>query len=106
MFRTQSKVINIFPLDVKEKLERGEKIEIIDVREHDEVRQGKIPGAKHIRLSELPCRLNEIDPDTETIFVCRSGNRSGLACEYLMSRGYGNVKNMMGGMLNWTGEIE
>lgn len=106
MFRTASKVINILPLDVKERMAKGEKLNIIDVRENEEVVQGKIPGAKHIRLSELPDRLHEIDPNVETIMVCRSGNRSGKACEYLLNQGYRNVKNMMGGMLNWEGEIE
>ncbi|MFC4767204.1 rhodanese-like domain-containing protein [Effusibacillus consociatus] len=98
--------MNILPLDVKERLEKGEKLNIIDVREDQEVATGKIPGSKHIRLSEIPDRLHEIDPNVETIMVCRSGNRSGKACEYLMSRGYRNVKNMMGGMMNWEGDIE
>lgn len=99
-------VINILPFDVKQRLERGEKLNIIDVRENEEVAAGKIPGAKHIRLSEVPDRLDEIDPNLETIIVCRSGNRSGKACEYLMSQGYTKTKNMMGGMLNWEGHVE
>jgi rhodanese-related sulfurtransferase len=103
---TSSKVINILPLDVKERLARGEKLNIIDVREDEEVATGKIPGAKHIRLSEIPNRLHEIDPHAETILVCRSGNRSSKACEYLMSQGYRHVKNMMGGMRAWEGDVE
>lgn len=101
-----TRIINILPLDVKERLAQGEKLNIIDVREYQEVAAGKIPGAKHIRLSEIPERLDEIDPQVETIFVCRSGNRSGQACAYLMSRGYRHVKNMMGGMLAWDGDVE
>jgi rhodanese-related sulfurtransferase len=100
------RVINILPLDVKERLARGEKLNIIDVREDEEVATGKIPGAKHIRLAELPNRLHEIDPHVETILVCRSGNRSSKACEFLMSRGYCNVKNMLGGMSAWEGDVE
>lgn len=101
-----SKVINIIPLDVQERLARGEKLNIIDVREPEEVATGMIPGAKHIRLGEIPHRKAEIDPNVETIMVCRSGNRSGQACDFLMNQGYHNVKNMMGGMLGWKGPVQ
>lgn len=101
-----TRIVNILPLDVYEKLKKGEKINIVDVREDDEVATGIIPGAKQIRLSEIPQRMREIEPNVETIIVCRSGNRSGIACEYLMQNGYRNVKNMMGGMLNWQWDVE
>jgi rhodanese-related sulfurtransferase len=99
-------VVNILPIDVEQRLKNGENLNIVDVREDDEVARGKIPGAKHIRLSEIPERMHEIDPDVETILVCHSGGRSYLACEFLMSQGYRNVKNMMGGMKAWTGDVE
>ncbi|WP_027414979.1 rhodanese-like domain-containing protein [Aneurinibacillus terranovensis] len=101
-----AKVVDIFPQQVKERLEAGEKLNIIDVREQEEVATGKIPGAKHIRLSEIPDRLKEIDPNTETIFVCRSGGRSGKVCEFLSSMGYNKIRNMVGGMTAWTGNVE
>ncbi|KEO81402.1 rhodanese-like domain-containing protein [Tumebacillus flagellatus] len=101
-----STIINIIPLDVQERLARGEIMNIIDVREPEETATGMIPGAKHIRLSEIPQRKNEIAPDVETILVCRSGNRSGQACEYLAAQGFRNVKNMMGGMLGWKGPVQ
>lgn len=101
-----SKVINIIPLDVQERLARGEKLNIVDVREPEEVATGRIPGAKHIRLSEIPQRMQEIDRDQETIMVCRGGNRSSQACEYLMGQGYTNVKSMMGGMMGWKGQVQ
>ncbi|MEQ6391041.1 rhodanese-like domain-containing protein [Bacillaceae bacterium S4-13-58] len=78
---------------------------IIDVREYEEVEQGKIPVANHIPLGELENRLHEIDKEKEHILVCRSGNRSGMAARFLKSRGY-KVKNMVGGMLEWKDEIE
>lgn len=101
-----SKVINIIPMDVQERLARGDVLNIIDVREPQEVAAGMIPGAKHIRLSEIPQRKDEIDPNAETIFVCRSGNRSGQACQYLVAQGFTNVKNMMGGMMGWRGPVQ
>lgn len=91
--------------ELEEKLARGEKLEIIDVREDDEVAMGKIPGAKHIPLGYIPLRLDELDKDTEYYLICRSENRSGVACEYLAEQGY-KVTNVTGGMLAWEGDVE
>lgn len=96
---------HILPQEVEQQLKEGCALSIIDVREHEEVAQGKIPGARHIPLGQLLERMNEIDKNEEHILVCRSGNRSGMACQLLESYGY-RVVNMTGGMLEWTGEIE
>lgn len=87
---------------LKARLDAGEKLHLIDVREDEEVAAGMIPGAKHIRLGTLPDRLSEIPKDEEVIFICRSGGRSGRACEYLSELGYRNTVNMIGGMLAWN----
>ncbi len=91
--------------ELKARLEKGEKLNMIDVREDDEVATGMIPGARHIRLSEIPDRLGEIDLNQETIMICRSGGRSSRASEFLASQGYKHIKNMVGGMLNWNGPV-
>lgn len=91
----------ITPAEMKQRLKNGEKLNIIDVREAEEVAHGMIPGAKHIPLMEIPERLSDIPHNVETILVCRSGNRSGRALEYLQAQGYSNLKNMTGGMLEW-----
>ncbi|MDP5273309.1 rhodanese-like domain-containing protein [Chengkuizengella axinellae] len=93
--------LNILPKEVKDKLEQGLKLNIIDVREDEEVAEGMIPGAKHIPLGELPARHQEIEQTDEVILVCRSGNRSGKAQQYLDMLGLKNLKNMEGGMLEW-----
>ncbi|GGJ68090.1 rhodanese-related sulfurtransferase [Anoxybacillus voinovskiensis] len=90
--------------ELKQKLERGERLNLVDVREDEEVAQGMIPGAKHIRMGDIPNRLDEFKKDEEYIFICRSGARSGNVCYYLQELGY-NVCNMTGGMLAWDGEI-
>lgn len=95
----------LLPHEVQDRIQRKEKITILDVRESDEWESGHIPGAIHIPLGQIARALNEIDPKQETIVVCRSGNRSGKACEYLSSLGY-NVVNMTGGMLQWAGNME
>jgi rhodanese-related sulfurtransferase len=89
----------ITPEEIRQRLERGEALNLIDVREYDEVAQGMIPGARHIPLGELPERHSEIEQTGEIILVCRSGSRSGRACDYLSQLGYTGIKNMTGGML-------
>lgn len=97
---------HILPEEVQSILaEQRPTVEVLDVREHEEVSQGKIPGARHLPLGELLQRLDELDRAKEYIIVCRSGNRSSLACEWLSERGF-QVKNMTGGMMNWKGEVE
>jgi len=91
--------------EVVQRLKQGEQLAIVDVRELDEWQSGHIPGIKHIPLSEFVERVGEIDNKQETIIVCRSGGRSGRACEYLAQFGY-NVVNMLGGMESWRGDVE
>lgn len=78
---------------------------ILDVREPDEIATGKIPGAHTIPLGDLSAREGELPKDETIYVVCRSGNRSQKACEYLESRGYDCV-NVAGGMLAYKGPVE
>ncbi|WP_249871680.1 rhodanese-like domain-containing protein [Oceanobacillus saliphilus] len=91
--------------ELEQKLASGKKLNIIDVREDEEVAMGKIPGAKHIPLGQIPERLAEIDKSEHYYMVCRSGGRSGNACEFLIQHGF-DVTNMAGGMLVWEREME
>lgn len=90
--------------EVLKMVEAGKSPSLIDVREDEEVAAGKIPGAYHIRMSEVPDRLDEIDKDKEHIIVCRSGRRSGRIAEFLRSEHY-DAKNMAGGMIQWQGDV-
>ncbi|MNN03935.1 putative adenylyltransferase/sulfurtransferase MoeZ [compost metagenome] len=91
--------------EVLHRINKGESLYMVDVREPAEWEEGHIAGAKHIPLGQIGERMNEINPEQETIVICRSGNRSGLACELLSERGY-SVVNMVGGMMAWEGDIE
>jgi|SRR5690625_4120766 len=91
--------------ELQEKLEKEEKVNIIDVREDEEIAIGKIPEAKHISLGDIPKSLEKLDKNKHYYMVCRSGGRSAAACEYLVDQGY-DVTNMTGGMLAWKGETE
>lgn len=95
---------DMLPQEVKERLAKGEKLNIIDVREPEEWESGHIPNAKHLPLGSLGQRYGELDRSQPYIIVCRSGNRSGLACELLEELGY-DVTNMPGGMSRWEGEV-
>ncbi len=91
--------------EVQQRLENNETLNLIDVRETDEVATGKIPGAMNIPLGLLEFRENELDKNKEYIMICRSGGRSGQATQYLEEQGF-KVKNMAGGMLDWEGPVE
>jgi len=91
--------------EVQERLEKGEQLKFIDVREALEVQEGHIPGVTNIPLSLLEFRMHELDKNQAYIIVCHSGSRSSLATQYLESHGF-DVTNMAGGMLAWEGEIE
>ena len=95
----------ITPEELREKLEKGEKLNLIDVREEEEVQEGMIPEAKHIPMGEIPNSLDQLDKQKEYIFICRSGRRSENVCHYLQEQGY-KVRNMIGGMLEWTGKVQ
>lgn len=86
-------------------LDANEDLNIIDVREEDEVAYGMIPGAINIPLGEIPNRINELDKSKEYILVCKGGVRSEKAGEYLESQGF-QVINLEGGMVNYDGELE
>ncbi|WP_172370842.1 rhodanese-like domain-containing protein [Sporosarcina jiandibaonis] len=80
-------------------------INLIDVREVDEVRAGKIPGAIHIPLGLVEFKMQDLDKSKEYIMVCRSGGRSARAATFLEDYGF-KVINMTGGMLEWNGPVD
>jgi len=88
--------------ELKARMEQGEALHIVDVREEYEFDEFNI-GAQLIPLGELADRLDEIEDvkDVELIVHCRSEARSGRAKEYLESEGFSKVRNLIGGMLAW-----
>ena len=82
--------------------ERTEAV-LLDVREADEVAEGRIAGSTHIPLGQLPARTFELDRNRPIITVCRSGGRSSQAAQLLATQGY-DVANLAGGMTAWTAE--
>lgn len=98
------KANEISPQEAENYIKEGKPVIILDVREDVEVAQGIIEQAQHIPLQLLPLSLADLDKTKEVICVCRSGNRSDTAALYLQEQGY-TTYNMVGGMLDWPGEI-
>jgi rhodanese-related sulfurtransferase len=89
--------------EVKARIDAGEKLNIIDVREPHENAEFNI-GGELVPLGTIQSfQLDDLEPykNEELIVYCRSGNRSGQACLILETVGFTNVKNLTGGMLNW-----
>jgi sulfur-carrier protein adenylyltransferase/sulfurtransferase len=94
--------------ELKTRLDRGEPLTIIDVRDPHEWPIANLGeyGARLIPMSELAARLDEIDPLEEVVVQCRSGSRSAHIVKYLQSHGYAHVFNLHGGLLAWSDEID
>ena len=91
--------------DLKRRIDAGEDVYILDVREPYEYRIAQI-GGKLIPQTDVPNRLAEIDRDREIIVQCRSGVRSQRIAEFLKQQGYPRVVNLAGGILAWADEID
>jgi adenylyltransferase/sulfurtransferase len=92
--------------EVKQKLDRGDTFVLIDVREPHEYQICNIPAAKLIPLGEIGKRLNELDPKADIVIHCKSGMRSARACGILKSAGFEHVRNMKGGILAWSDQVD
>lgn len=93
--------------ELKEKIENDEDFFLLDVREMTEYLVSNLDGT-HIPLGELDSRIKEIEDqkDQAVIVMCRSGGRSGRACDYLSGMGFHNVANLRGGITAWAKEID
>ena len=93
--------------ELKQRLDNGDDIQIIDVREDAEVAIGTIPNSKHIPLAQVLTRMNEIDPNRETVVHCKMGGRSARAIDALQRSGYrGRLINLKGGIIGWSNEVD
>ena len=91
--------------ELKQRMDAGEEVFILDVREPYEYQIANI-GGKLIPLNDVPQRIAEIDPSQEIVVQCRSGARSQRVAEFLKQNGYGRVANLAGGILAWSDQID
>jgi adenylyltransferase/sulfurtransferase len=93
--------------ELKAQMDAGADIQLIDVRQPDEYAFARIKGAKLIPLGEIIKRMNEIDPERETVIHCKMGGRSAQAIDALRRSGFeGNLKNLAGGITAWSNEVD
>ena len=96
----------IDPVEVHEKMERGDNFVLLDVREPHEYLICNIPFAKLIPLGDLPKRVSELDTAVEIVAHCKSGVRSAKACDFLRQAGFRKVRNMKGGITAWSDKVD
>jgi len=87
---------------LKQRIDAGEPIELIDIRSDGEIAQGMLPKSQHLPMHLIPLRMHDLPRDKDVIIYCRSGARSYQACAYLQQQGVGNVLNLRGGIIDWA----
>jgi adenylyltransferase/sulfurtransferase len=99
-------VAEITPTELSVRLGNGEGLDLIDVREPQEVAIADIPGARHIPLGELEAAIATLDPARPVVVYCRSGSRSARAATQLQAAGFKRVWNLAGGINRWSDEVD
>lgn len=89
---------NITPRRLKERLEAGEVLELLDVREPWEFDLARIEGSRLIPMNDLPERISELDPASEIVVICHHGLRSADVTRALERSGFSKVSNLEGGL--------
>ncbi|MBK9156052.1 MAG: sulfurtransferase [Chloracidobacterium sp.] len=93
--------------ELKGRLDAGDDIQLIDVRQPAENAFASIPGSKLIPLNDIIRRMSEISPTRETVVHCKMGRRSAFAIDALRQAGFtGELKNLKGGITAWSNEVD
>jgi molybdopterin/thiamine biosynthesis adenylyltransferase/rhodanese-related sulfurtransferase/molybdopterin converting factor small subunit len=104
---TQPNMEEITATELKHRLDQGDDLQIIDVREQHEFEIGRIPNSNLIPLGQVLNRMDEIDPNRETVVHCKMGGRSAKAIEALQRSGFtGRLMNLKGGITAWSNEVD
>jgi rhodanese-related sulfurtransferase len=98
--------LEITPAEVKQRLDRGEKLVLIDVREPWEFSLCRIEGAKLIPMGTVPANLQALDADDEIVVYCHHGVRSLDVTVWLRGQGVEGAKSLAGGIERWSVEID
>jgi sulfur-carrier protein adenylyltransferase/sulfurtransferase len=101
-----SNATEISSVELKQRLDRGDHLTIIDVREPNEFQINRIAGSTLIPLGDVPRRYAELDPADEIVVHCKMGGRSAKAADFLRSVGFKRVLNLRGGILDWIDKVD
>lgn len=96
----------ITPKELKTRLDKGDKLVLMDVREPWEFALAKLDGSVLIPLATLPQSLDKLDRQVEIIAYCHHGMRSADATGLLLQQGFSNVKNLIGGIDAWSAQVD
>lgn len=96
----------ISPTELKIRLDKGDKLVLVDVREDWEYSLAKLDGSILIPLGTLPQSLTQLNRDSEIIAICHHGMRSADATNFLLQQGFTNVKNLVGGIDAWSTHVD
>jgi molybdopterin/thiamine biosynthesis adenylyltransferase/rhodanese-related sulfurtransferase len=98
--------LSITPSALTERLQRGDRLILLDVREPVEQQVSRLEGAFNIPLGLLASRLGELERGVEIVAFCRTGTRSSYAVQMLAAAGFVNVKSLQGGLNAWAEQVE
>ena len=96
----------ISPKELKARLDKGDNLVLLDVREDWEYSLAKIDGSILVPLGTLPQSLARLNRESEIIAICHHGMRSADATNFLLQQGFSNVKNLMGGIDAWSIQVD
>ena len=96
----------ITPTELKSRLDKGDQLVLLDVREQWEFDLAKLNGSTLIPLATLPNSLGKLSKETEIIAICHHGMRSADATNFLLQQGFPNVKNLVGGIDAWSALVD
>jgi rhodanese-related sulfurtransferase len=100
-------VKDLSPTDFVARRAGGEAMSLVDVREDWEVALAPVPSeVLHIPMGEISDRVKELDPNKETVVICRSGGRSAQVAQFLERQGFKSVSNLVGGILAWSRDLD
>ncbi|MFT4648210.1 MAG: rhodanese-related sulfurtransferase [Glaciecola sp.] len=97
---------SIRPQELQQRLQSGDTLILLDVRQPRELEICVLPGIVHLPMRDLGMRYSELDPDAEIVCICHHGIRSAHACMMLESYGFKNMINLTGGMELWAEEMD
>ncbi|MFM8558333.1 MAG: rhodanese-like domain-containing protein [bacterium] len=92
--------------ELSQRLQQGDDLLLVDVREADELAIARFPHALHIPLATVPLRLAELPTDRTIVLACHHGGRSMQALQFLKARGYTTLLNLEGGIDAWSRDVD
>src|SRR5260221_10948976 len=101
-----SNATDISAVELKRRLDRGDRLTILDVREPNEYQINRIAGSVLMPLGDVPKRYHELDPNEEVIAQCKVGGRSAKAADFLRSVGFKKVLHLTGGIVDWIDKVD